>query len=207
MSQVFYTSDPHLGHDKVAGYRGFSDGQEWTDYFIGMWEGMVTKRDIVYVLGDLAMKMDNPMFDIFMRLPGRKHLILGNHDAGHPMHRNAWKHTYDYALAFESAQIAGQRKIAGRHVMMSHFPYERDRGEARYAEWRLPNLGKWLLHGHTHGTERVTFHPNPAPDRYMREILLWTREIHVGLDAWDLKLVPESTVIDLMSEAEATLAA
>jgi len=52
----------------------------------------------------------------------------------------------------------------------------------RYLEYRLRDEGHWLLHGHTHAAERVTS----------------AREIHVSLDAWDLRPVEVGEVAKLM---------
>ncbi|WP_051265718.1 metallophosphoesterase family protein [Nakamurella lactea] len=49
-------------------------------------------------------------------------------------------------------------------------------------EYRLRDEGNWLLHGHTHSSEKVTS----------------SREIHVGLDAWDLGPVEVGAVAKLM---------
>lgn len=48
-------------------------------------------------------------------------------------------------------------------------------------QYRLRDEGRWLLHGHTHQPERIR-----------------GREIHVGLDAWDLAPVNEGTIAKLI---------
>lgn len=193
---VHFTSDLHLGHEKVAGYRGFRSSWHHDGTLINRWMDRVHKDDTVYVLGDLtgsSRELDYAL-DIVRRLPGTVHLIAGNHDACHPLNRNAAKALPEYLEAFASVQSAARFKGYGVDVLLSHFPYTRDRGEeTRYPQWRLPNLGEWLLHGHTHGTEKVSRYRHP-----------WAgvREIHVGLDAWDLAPVPVATIAALI-EADA----
>ena len=50
------------------------------------------------------------------------------------------------------------RKLADHRLMMSHFPYGVIDGsyatDPRFMEYRLPDMGFPLVHGHTHGTER-----------------------------------------------------
>lgn len=181
---VFFTSDLHFGHRLVAGHRGFGTDTEAHDQAIAEnWRRVVRLGDQVWVLGDLALAHYQHPLTILADLPGQKHLIAGNHDACHPMHREAHKVQRHYMGIFASVQAFARRKIAGETVLLSHFPYVKDRHEARYMQYRLRDEGEWLIHGHTHGPEQ-------------RE----GREIHVGLDAWGLQLVPIHTIERLMKE-------
>jgi calcineurin-like phosphoesterase family protein len=83
-------------------------------------------------------------------------------------------------------QPFARRKVNGVNVLLSHFPYAADRGPARYMQYRLRDEGEWLLHGHTHGKER--FHDQ--------------REIHIGVDAWDLRPVPVEDIAKIISEVQ-----
>lgn len=201
VSSIFYTSDLHLGHEKVAGYRGFKCSADH-DYELGeRWRNQVTDRDHVWILGDLCLHDLDYALAFIKNLPGTKHLVWGNHDAGHPMHRNAHKQQRRYLDVFDSVQPFARRKIAGEDVLLSHFPYERDRDEMRYGQWRLRNEGAWLLHGHTHGPERATVDSYELRNWRTGEAVKKTyrsREIHVGVDAWDGRLVPEGTVAELI---------
>lgn len=184
MSRVFYTADTHLGHKLVAGLRGFGDDTDAHDAELAnAWDRAVSKDDLVWVLGDLTMGNLERALDWFEQRPGRKRLVLGNHDAGHPMHRDAPKYLKRYYRAFELATTAARTRIGGMEVLLSHFPYTTDHGfEARFPQWRLPDFGAWLLHGHTH-----------APAWYTGD-----REIHVGLDAWGLTPVGQETIQKLL---------
>ena len=188
MPTVFFTSDPHWGHAKAAQHRGFSTPEAHDLALIDAWNATVGPEDIVWILGDLAASGPTHALAVLATLPGTKHLISGNHDKTHPMHRDAHRHLRAYLEVFASVQSAARRKINGRDVLLSHFPYTRDRGEMRHAQWRLRDEGAWLLHGHTHGRERVTD--------------FGTSEIHVGVDAWDLAPVSLETVADLIEKTE-----
>lgn len=176
-----FTSDLHIGHRFVAGLRGFDNVAEHDEAIRDRWRSVVRDGDDVWVLGDLSMTPRQEVFEFIRSLPGRKHLIAGNHDACHPMHRDAHKWQRRYLEAFGSVQAFARVRIGGEPVLMSHFPYRNDRGEARYNQYRLRDEGMWLLHGHTHLPDRVT---GPI-------------EIHVGVDAWDLTPVPEDRIIEL----------
>ena len=75
MSRVFVTADLHLGHQKLQDIRGIDD-----DELVRRWNEVVTKRDVVYVLGDV-FRLER-MGD----LKGIKKLAKGNHDVS-PMAR------------------------------------------------------------------------------------------------------------------------
>lgn len=196
MTRIFFTSDLHFGHRLVAGHRGFGDDVDAHDHeLISRWDAVVEDDDQVWVLGDVSVQEPTRALEIICQLPGVKHLVAGNHDACHPMHRHAYKWQPKYLQAFASVQPFARRRIDGQDVLLSHFPYTRDRGEARYTQYRLPNEGKWLLHGHTHGTEKVTLGGLPTHDDP-----LVVREIHVGVDAWDLRPVSMNQVQELMRQ-------
>lgn len=184
---VWFTSDLHFGHRLVAGHRGFGEDIDAHDDTIAReWIKAVRSDDHVWVLGDLAVSSPDHALKILMSLPGHKHLVSGNHDSCHPMHRNSHKHLRRYLLAFESVQPFARRRIDGEDVLLSHFPYDKDRYEARYTQYRLRDEGRWLLHGHTHDADQ------------RRE----GREIHVGVDAWGLAPVHLNEVVRLMREED-----
>lgn len=179
---TYFTSDLHLGHRFVAGLRGFDSADEHDEAIVKRWKHHVTDGDDVWVLGDLAASSPDAALEIIGSLPGRKHLISGNHDKVHPMHRDAHKHQRKYLEVFESVQPFARRKIGEHYVLLSHFPYSTDRDEPRYVQYRLRDEGMYLLHGHTHSSEVVTS----------------AREFHVGVDAWDLYPVSLETIHAIM---------
>lgn len=198
---VYFTSDLHLGHERVAGIRGFDSTGAHDAAIAERWRATIANNDDVWILGDIAASSPFHSLAILKTLPGRKHLVYGNHDRGHPMNRDAHKWHAHYLGAFASVASAARRRIYGREVLLSHFPYERDRDEARYMQWRLRDEGLPLLHGHTHGEERLTH--IPVLDRIgpYANGLRWRTEVHVGLDAWDLTPVSLDTVHGLLEEA------
>lgn len=200
MSRIYYTSDVHFGHKRVSEIRGFETTEKHDQHIIDEWNRVVKKNDIVYVLGDIAVGAHKYALDILKDLPGRKHLISGNHDIVHPYHsRGQSKNEQQQWLStFETIQPFLLRKSGGQKFLMSHFPYPEagdgfSREGSRYDQFRLPDMGLPLLHGHTHGKE--TIHDSG----YTQE---WTRiknQFHVGWDAWGT-LVPEETVLEWLNE-------
>ena len=82
MSNVYVISDLHLGHKNIlkfaAQWRHGTTIQEHDDWVVESWNTVVTKRDVVYCLGDVAFSTD--ALERVAALRGQKMLIMGNHD-------------------------------------------------------------------------------------------------------------------------------
>ncbi len=151
MSNIFYTADTHFNHAFVAGTRNFATAEEHDEELIENFNRTVHKKDHLWILGDLNMGSLTDGLAQAARLNGVKHLVLGNHDPGHPMHRGSHAKMKRYMEVFESVSVHEQHIIKGQRAMLSHFPYRGDhKPEDRYQEWRLRDEGLPLLHGHVH---------------------------------------------------------
>lgn len=216
--QVWFVGDPHVaGHRLVARIRGFvdesgteehrgetvflADTNEHDRTLAENWDKVIKPNDIVYVLGDISINGKQPALDWFKERPGVKILISGNHDPVHPgFFRNAYKKVAAWREVFVDIQPYYRLSLLGRVVLLSHLPYsgtgaegKRDNGEEvpeRGSQWRLPDLGAPLIHGHVHSQERAHVSDEGSP------------QLHVGLDAWDLKPVPQSVVLDWLEGRE-----
>lgn len=157
MTRVFYWADLHVSHALVAEHRGYSSRTEHDEALAEAWVETVTKRDSIWLLGDLAASSPRPGLDLLAKLPGTKHLVLGNHDVAHPMHLDAHRHQRKYLDVFATVQTGATRRVGNHHALLSHFPYEGDgQGrEDRYSQWRLRDEGRWLIHGHVHEVWRI----------------------------------------------------
>lgn len=201
---VWYTSDLHIGHTTVAAMRiTHANGddplaitQKHDLLLAENWDAVVTKRDIVYILGDLSLQGTGAVTRALQWVgerPGTKRLISGNHDPVHPgVTRQYDKWMHRYLEVFESVQPFARRKLTINGmpgpvtVLLSHFPYQGSGDhtfEERFTQWRLPDLGEWLLHGHTHSSEKVQ-----------------GRMIHIGVDAWNLSLVSQETIEEIIND-------
>lgn len=195
MSTRLFTSDLHLRHAKVAQIRGFESIEAHDTAVVASWREHVRKQDVVWVLGDLTVgSADDEAYalELVASLPGTKHFVSGNHDSAHP--RNSSSRNRERMLrwleVFESVSPIASLKMAGREVMLSHFPYDGPGGDHtdvnRHVAWRAADTGRWLLHGHTHLDHQRHHHG---------------RQIHVGFDAWR-RPVAESEIIALMTGAD-----
>lgn len=80
MSKVYFTSDLHFGHKKLClGLRNMSS-EESDALIIDNWNSTITKRDKVYILGDLSMESKYCLERNLYKLNGNKVIVAGNHD-------------------------------------------------------------------------------------------------------------------------------
>lgn len=214
MSAVWFTSDLHIGHEMVAVQRFLPskiDGTAsigWHDAMLAhRWDENVRPDDQVWVLGDLTLGGTEAVahgLNWISDRPGVKHLIAGNHDPVHPMHRDAHRWQSAYLKVFASVQAFARRRIAGQDVLLSHFPYEGDHSATeRFRPYRLRDVGDPgtpLLHGHTHSAEKISYGrdrwvgiPGVNPTR-------GPMQIHVGVDAWDMRPVALSEIEGLLDD-------
>lgn len=178
MSNIFYTSDLHIGHARVSELRGFETTDAHDAAVAAQWDRQLSPDDTVWILGDISINGSQKALDWVAARPGHKVLVAGNHDPVHPSNRKAIKllpHWHNY---FDAIVPFARRKLNGHDFLLQHFPYwPNDRGEPRYEQYRLPDLGLPLLHGHTHSHFAYEF----------------PRSLHVGWDAWG-ELVPQDLV-------------
>lgn len=161
--RTWFTSDLHFGHQKVIELRGFKTDIAHDSAILRDWTEKVKPDDTVYVLGDLScgkIADEERALDLIQPLPGIKHLIAGNHDSVTSTGRRGWKRQRRFLDVFDSVRDFARLSVAGTMTLLSHYPYADQgdgpgRGEARYLQYRLPDLGMPLIHGHTHHTEAV----------------------------------------------------
>lgn len=193
----YFTSDTHFGHRLMAILRGFAPADAKRDdvtpemleahdeSIVEVWNQTVAPDDTVWHLGDLTLQRPREIAGILARLNGTINMVLGNHDRAHPLHGRravpAQRELLDAGInyAATAARLTLPQGQPNRvPVVLSHFPYTGDHTEEdREVQWRLPNVGEVLLHGHTHDAEVVQL------ERAGHE-LVWDRQIHVGWDAW-----------------------
>lgn len=126
----FLIADLHLGHKKVIGFeseaRPFATIEEHDEAIVERWNSVITKRDVVWVLGDVLFGLHS--FDTLARMKGMKKLVMGNHDQ------------YPAAKYLEHfSSIYGVVRESG--VILSHVPVHPDQLRKRYAA---------NIHGHLH---------------------------------------------------------
>lgn len=175
---VYFTSDTHFSHIKIMKYcnRPFKSVSHMNETILNNWRETITKKDVVYHLGDVAFGDDDNVERLVKRittLPGTKYLVLGNHDI---------PYRYLYYKAFaeilpplftKDFPFPGGKK---QRVLLSHYPLLPDDYSFR---------GAINLHGHMHGR------------------LPCTRMLcDVGVDAWAYKPARLDEILKKMGRKE-----
>lgn len=162
------------------------DIEKHDETVISNWNSTVGKDDTVIHVGDVGLGNEDSLLSVVRRLNGHIHLVTGNHDRVWPGHRDARRHQRKWMEVFESVQAFTKIRISGRTILVSHFPYDGDSTrDERYTQYRFRNEGAWLIHGHIHAATRID-----------------GRQVHVGMDAWDLRPVPVEVLTKLIEEEE-----
>lgn len=201
---TYFTSDHHLGHDNILKYcrmtRPYRDVRAMAEDYADQWDARISADDVVWVLGDISLKFP-PVEDFMSARPGRKHLVVGNHDRCFDMQSEL----LDAYLVIGFCSVARQQVIdvQGMRCVLNHFPYPSP-PHLRGADPRLAEqLARFdalaarpgaagedaLLHGHVHQHWRCRIREGLQP------------EINVSLDAWGGSPVHEDVVVALVREA------
>jgi len=158
-SNIYVISDPHFYHSNIIGYCGrpFNYCSEMNGKIISKWNGMVTPKDLVIVLGDWTVySKSDKVLALCRRLNGRKILVRGNHDR---RSINFYlNHGFDFVCdSFTIGKIIfTHRPMKKVNLMVS--PYD------------------FNIHGHIHQNE------SPHPDLYENVCVEQTNYYPVNLD-------------------------
>ena len=81
MSRVFFISDLHFGHKNLIINHRNMEIEAHDNLIIKNWNNTVTKRDIVYLVGDIVMEKPLLLNNYLPKLNGMIRVIGGNHDS------------------------------------------------------------------------------------------------------------------------------
>lgn len=128
MSDVYFISDLHFGHKNIYNMRGvpgtYQNEEHHRNVLVEEWNKKITKRDVVWILGDVCFKQE--LLPTLDKLRGMKRIVLGNHDL-------EARHFHKYA------DFVGGL-VRYKEFWLSHAPIHP-------SELR----GKVNIHGHVHG--------------------------------------------------------
>ena len=199
MSRIWFTSDTHFWHRNVIRLCGrpYATIEEMNADLIRRWNSRVEDGDIVYHLGDFAFCGMGKMKEILSQLKGTKILVQGNHDQSVDRMKKA---------GFDVVVTRGEFNYQNLTFLLNHYPYAPTKWQTRihklknfwkfwrkkkymqlrFMDRRLPNEGKWLLHGHSHN----------KPHRRIRANM-----IDVGVDANDYTPVSIDEILFIVKNA------
>lgn len=132
---TWYSADLHFGHNRIIEFcnRPFASVAEMNAQIIGNFQNLISPEDNLWILGDLAFARsgnESQLAAWFHALPGRKHLIIGNHD-DEAIVSLPW-HTVEYMAEIEDN---------GQMLTLCHYPM---------VTWNRARRGALQLFGHVH---------------------------------------------------------
>jgi len=136
---IYFTSDPHFGHKGVIEYcnRPFDSVEEMDEQLIKNWNDTVSKKDTIYILGDMFFGTKDHAIKILERLNGQKFLIYGNHDSR--------LRSGSFAKFFQWRGDLKEMKVGDQRFVLCHFAMR---------TWHKQHKGAIQLYGHSHGRLR-----------------------------------------------------
>ena len=136
IEMIYYISDTHFRDraifDKCK--RPFDSLDDMESTIINKWNKKIKDEDIIYVLGDITKDDDISSIDIFNKLKGHKHLIVGNHD-------HLILEDIKTSNIFESIKFIDLILDNNRKVCICHYPL---------MDWIEFNRKGILVYGHVH---------------------------------------------------------
>ena len=144
---IYFSSDLHLNHPKNFIYepRGFTNVFDMNYKILKNFNHIINSDDDLYLLGDIFLGELESGINLFNQLPGKIHLVWGNHDTD----------TRKEAIAKCSnvVEIIGHATIIKYnkwHFYLSHFPT----CTTNFDDYQKPLKQRTLcLAGHTHSKE------------------------------------------------------
>ena len=133
---IYYVSDTHFRDQSIFDKckRPFKSLLDMEETIIRNWNKRIKDEDVVYVLGDLVKDDDASAIQIFNKLKGHKHLIIGNHD--HQLLENI-----NNSNLFETIKFIDLINDENRKVCICHYPL---------MDWMEFNRQGILIYGHIH---------------------------------------------------------
>lgn len=133
---IFYVADTHFRDEKIFNKcnRPFANLIEYENVLINRWNSKVKNSDTVYVLGDLVLDGCVEALDVFVKLNGHKHLLIGNHDEG-------LLETIRQKGLFETIDFIKVMQDGDKKVCVCHYPL---------MDWIEFNRNGYHVYGHIH---------------------------------------------------------
>lgn len=160
MGIVYWMSDPHDGHKNIASFRGryipeVKCAETNREFIRKNWRAR--EDDKVIILGDCCFSQESALF--FKSLPGRKELVLGNHD----LENTNRPSVLQLADAFDKICGVRSHTLGERQVGCDTYPKEKV--WLQHIPIHPQHLrGRRQVHGHEH--EWYKDHMTPGTPRH-----------------------------------------
>lgn len=143
---IYFGADLHFDHKHILNFcdRPYTSVAEMTESMLCDIERVVSRGDIVYLLGDIQFCSHTDYLDRLQRIRGVEfHLIIGNHDSSKLCKHALWKSVSHHKVI----------KVNGAKVILCHYPIQ---------SWYCMEHGSYHFHGHTHNnaSHQLSYMPN-----------------------------------------------
>lgn len=137
MPNVFFTADQHFDHVNILKYERprFVNVDAMNAHMVKCWNDIVSKNDIVYHLGDLALAKASRWPEVVSSLNGKIHYIRGNHD-------NGVSPTSAVGKLFVWVRDTALIKVGEQKIFLCHYAMR---------TWDSSHHSAWHVYGHSHG--------------------------------------------------------
>lgn len=161
--KTFFSCDSHFGHDRIREYclRPFVSVEQMDAEIIGRHNEVVSKKDTVYLLGDITLGNTVAARKYLSQLNGKIFVVPGGHDYRWVKHIKTGVMFYYGKTQITLLPPIFECKINKRLFVMCHYPMRSWRGSHH-------TPSSIHLHGHSHGN----LTPNGAA-------------VDVGVDCWE----------------------
>jgi calcineurin-like phosphoesterase family protein len=117
-----FTADPHFGHARIIGFcnRPFASVAEMDSHILTRMQAAMTPDDDLWMIGDFALGGPDRAGRIegyLASIPGRKHLVRGNHDKPWMTQLSGWSSVHNLVEI-----VAGDTALTLCHYPMVTFP-------------------------------------------------------------------------------------
>lgn len=131
----WYSADLHLGHERIIEFCGrpFQSVTDMNARIIANFQALVAQDDDLWIIGDFAFGRSDSIerFESwFHSLPGRKHLVIGNHDDEAVI-----------SLPWRSVEYMAEITDGDQLLTLCHYPM---------ITWNGARRGALQLFGHVH---------------------------------------------------------
>jgi calcineurin-like phosphoesterase family protein len=165
--EVFLIADTHFGHRNIINFtrddgsslRPFSDTEKMDEALIDGWNKIISAKDKVYHLGDVAIPRSG--LQCLDRLNGKKVLIKGNHDRFKAQ---------EYLAPLRFTDIKGSHEL--NDFILTHIPIHPNNFLYRI---------KGNIHGHLH-YRRVMNTSSDIDERYQCVCVEHTNYVPISFD-------------------------
>lgn len=162
---IYYIADIHFGDLRVFNKcsKPFKNLNEYEIEIVKQWTKKVSNDDTVYVLGDISDGIYLKSIDLIRNLPGKKNLIIGNHDL--PILDKIKK-----SGVFDTIEFMGLIEDNGRKVCLCHYPV---------MDWMEFSRGGYLVYGHIHNKTGFNNKAYPQIKEYFKDKLGYNAGVDV----------------------------